>query len=79
MILVFSMNDVYAEIFQSSNDDNYLFLNISNDKAFALLKIDGNITSIQEEDIKYYKNGSCHTPQALQWVPNKTTSKAFKR
>jgi len=57
MILVFSMNGVYAETFQSYNEDNYLFLEISNDKAFALMKINGNITSIQE-DIKYYKNGN---------------------
>lgn len=56
MILVFSMNSVYAETFQSYNEDNYLFLEISNDKAFALMKINGKITSIQEEDIKYYNN-----------------------
>lgn len=58
MILVFSMNGVYAEIFESSNEDTYLFLNISNDTAFALMKINGVIISIQEEDIKYYKNGN---------------------
>lgn len=58
LILVHSMNDIYAETFESSNEDNYLFLKISNDKAFALMKINGVITSIPEEDIKYYKNGN---------------------
>lgn len=56
IFLIFSINDIYAQTFESSNNDNYLFLKIFNDKAFALLKIDGVITSIQEEDIKYYKN-----------------------
>jgi len=58
LILVYSMNDIYAQTFESSNEENYLFLKISNDKAFALMKINGVITSIQEEDIKYYKNGN---------------------
>ena len=55
VIFVFSVSEVYADTFQGSENDNYLFLNISDDYAFALLRIDGKIISIQEE-VKYYKN-----------------------
>jgi len=51
------MNQAYADTFQSSEKDDYLFLEISEDTVFVLLRIDGKITSIQE-DIKYSKNGN---------------------
>jgi len=57
IILLFSMNEIYADTFEGSENDNYLFLKISNNNAFVLLKIDEKITSIQE-DVKYYKNGN---------------------
>ncbi len=54
----FSVNEIFAETFESlDKEDNYLFLQISNEKAFGLLKIDGKIITIQE-NIKYYKNGN---------------------
>jgi len=55
VIFVFSVSEVYADTFQGSENGNYLFLNISDDYAFALLRIDGKIISIHE-DVKYSKN-----------------------
>lgn len=57
VILVFSMSEIYADTFEGSENDNYLFLKMSNDNAFVLLRIDEKITSIQE-NVKYYKNGN---------------------
>ncbi len=57
VVIVFSMSEVYADTFQSYENDNYLFLEISDDTAFILLRMDGKIISIQE-DVNYYKNGN---------------------
>lgn len=57
VMVIFSVSEIYADTFQGSENNNYLFLKISDDNAFALLRIDGKITSIQE-DVKYYKNGN---------------------
>ena len=55
VMFAFSVSEVYADTFQGSDNGNYLFLNISDDYAFALLRIDGKIISIHE-DVKYNKN-----------------------
>ena len=58
VIISFSMNDIFAETFESSDtEDNYLFLQISSEKAFGLMNIDGKIIAI-DEDVRYYKNGN---------------------
>lgn len=55
IIFAFSINEIYAETFQSFENDNYLYLDISNDTAFIIMRIDGKTTTIQK-DLKDYKN-----------------------
>ena len=57
MIMLFPFHNINAETFEGSENDNYLYLEISKNTAVVLLKMDGKITSLQG-DIKYYKNGN---------------------
>ena len=60
VIVSFLTTNAFADTFESVDENKYLFLEILNDKATGLLRIDGEITSIQS-DIKYYKNGNFRT------------------
>ena len=60
IILVFEEEiiiPVSAETFESIDNDNYLFLEIEDDKANGVIKIGVKIITIQT-DVKFYKNNS---------------------
>ena len=60
VIISFLSSNAFADTFESFDENNYLFLQISNDKAVGLVRMDGEIASIQS-DVKYYKNGNFRT------------------
>jgi len=57
VVLLFSMTNIYADTFEGSENNNYLFLEIDNDAVTGNMRIEEKIISINNT-IQFYKNGN---------------------